>query len=200
MGILTPEMLTNVYEAIIIKVIDGDTIDLKVNLGFNMQMNIRVRLKDIDAPEMYAVKKTSKEYIEGLKARLTVISFIGDSGSKVYVNATKKGIYGRWLGEIWRSPNENSLNDYLIKKFYKSEYWEISAQNTLIEKWITEKDWNRYAEYDFAKYGLHKYNYKKIGSYGESAYGNGIYKNIYTLEKIGYYDKSLYENSRYDKV
>ncbi len=40
------------YNAKLVRVVDGDTVDLKIDLGFDIWINERVRLKDIDAPEV----------------------------------------------------------------------------------------------------------------------------------------------------
>ena len=142
--ILTEEMLTPIYEAQMINVIDGDTIDMYVNLGMGQFTNVRVRLADIDAPEMFGVKKSDPEYTKGLQARTEVVLWFETPQTIYYLNAQHKGIYGRWLGEIWRGIGEKSLNDLLKDKFYGSEYWEWHSQEPLIEEWYQEDDWHRY--------------------------------------------------------
>lgn len=198
MSILTEENLLTVYEAKLINVIDGDTVDMLVNLGMGVEHKARIRLANIDAPEMYGVKKSSNEYVNGIKARTQVILWFENGAEFYYLSCDHKGIYGRWLGEIWRTVGEISLNDWLIENYYKSEYWERHSQEVLIRKWIEEKDWRRFAEYGFALYGARKYSVSVIGYYGIAGYGISKYKDIYYTARTGYYGMSRYEQSRYD--
>ena len=41
------------YKAKVVRVVDGDTVDLKVDLGFHISANERFRIKDIDTPEIW---------------------------------------------------------------------------------------------------------------------------------------------------
>ena len=49
------------YNAKLVRVVDGDTVDLKIDLGFDIWINERVRLKDIDAPEVRTRDLQEKE-------------------------------------------------------------------------------------------------------------------------------------------
>lgn len=197
MSILIEENLLTVYEARLINVIDGDTVDMVVNLGMGVEHKARIRLASIDAPEMFGVKKEKPEYAEGLKARIQVVIWFEGGTGLYYLSCEHKGIYGRWLGEIWRGVGEISLNDWLIENYYKSQYWERHSQEVLLKKWVIEDDWKRWAQYDFARYGARKYSNKIIGHYGGSRYGIGIYKNMYTVARKGIYNVSRYNSSRY---
>jgi len=53
----------------VIEVIDGDTLDCEVDLGFRAQKQIRVRLADVDTDEIFGVEDTSTEYERGIKQK-----------------------------------------------------------------------------------------------------------------------------------
>lgn len=122
-----------IYRAELIKIIDGDTIDFKINFGLGFFCNARIRLKGIDAPEIYHIKKTESEFIKGKIATLQVKEWFKNSGSIYWINAEHRDLYGRWLGEVWKGLDEDSLNDYLVKKYYKSEYKDWYHQEPLLK-------------------------------------------------------------------
>ena len=137
MSVLTEEMLDNVYQCQLIKILDGDTMDYTVNLGLGFFVNARVRLIGVDAPEIFGVKHTSEEYAKGMVAKQLVAQWFYDFGPTFYLQATHKGIHGRWLGEIWRQVDEQSLNDFLIDNFYSNGDWSWFSQEALIEDWFS---------------------------------------------------------------
>ena len=102
------------YKAKTVRVIDGDTLDLEVDLGFHLSKVIRVRLKDVDAPEVRGSEKRYglkvKKYVEGL-----VFSETGED-PQVIVSTEKTGSFGRWLATIY-IPNQESNLASMIKKY-----------------------------------------------------------------------------------
>lgn len=101
-----------VYKIELIKVVDGDTMDLSVDLGFNIIHNIRVRLLDIDTPE---VRGDQKPF--GLAAKEAAIQWFNDTDEQFFVETTKTGKYGRWLARIFYREDDDGdeifLHDYL---------------------------------------------------------------------------------------
>jgi len=91
------------YNAEMIRVVDADTIDFLVDLGFNVHHVVRVRLLGVDAPEIYGVKRGTPEHEAGQKAADFVRGWFRDR-DKVYLQTTKTGKYGRWLGVVLRDP------------------------------------------------------------------------------------------------
>ena len=53
------------YKAKCVRVIDGDTVELQVPVGFNIYLREKVRIARINTPETYGVKKGSEEYQAG---------------------------------------------------------------------------------------------------------------------------------------
>ena len=85
------------YKAEIIKVIDGDTIDCIIDLGFNILIKERLRLRGVDTPETRTRDK--KEKARGLKAKEFVKNAI--QFKDVLVETKEKGKFGRYLAIIW---------------------------------------------------------------------------------------------------
>lgn len=80
----------------LVKVIDGDTYDVDLDLGFNLMIRVRIRLIGIDTPEM-------KDPL-GEPARLFAWEWFNTRTEQVIVKTSKSylpdGVYGRWLGEV----------------------------------------------------------------------------------------------------
>lgn len=85
----------------IVKVYDGDTITVIIDLGFNISVKQVIRLYGINAPE---VRGTSRP--QGLESRdwlrERLYSAI-ENGNKIIIKThkDKKGKYGRWIGELY---------------------------------------------------------------------------------------------------
>lgn len=123
------------YQAKLKKIIDGDTVDLYVNLGIGFFCNARIRLLCVDAPEIFKVKKESEEFKQGQIAKLEVKKWFYGSKEVYKLGVIGRGLYGRWLGEIWKDEEEQSLNEHLKNMFYKSSYWTWEHQRPLSETW-----------------------------------------------------------------
>jgi len=112
------------YRCKLRKVVDGDTVDIDIDLGFGVWLNDeRVRLSGIDTPESRTRDLEEKKY--GLAAKAYVERFCDDAWlilkTKEY---DAKGKFGRILGEIWRTSefSDKSLNTYLIEKHHAVAY------------------------------------------------------------------------------
>lgn len=117
------------YEAVVDRVVDGDTLDLTIDLGFRTFTRQRVRLYGVDTPEVYGVKKGSEEYLAGKAASDFTKRWVDELNDlEVLIRSHDgkpfgQGKYGRWLVEVWsRDPGEDcqgapeeSLNDALVE-------------------------------------------------------------------------------------
>lgn len=56
------------YWAKVYDIVDGDTFDAKVELGFNVFVDMRFRLADVDTPEIYR-PESNEEYKKGIRAK-----------------------------------------------------------------------------------------------------------------------------------
>ena len=112
------------YRCKLRKVVDGDTVDIDIDLGFGVWLqDERVRLFGIDTPESRTRDLEEKKY--GLAAKAFVEKHLTDEWlilkTKEY---DAKGKFGRILGELWRTSTlaDKSLNDYLIDNFHAVAY------------------------------------------------------------------------------
>ena len=104
------------------KVVDGDTIDADIDLGFDISLTKRIRLAGIDTPESRTTdaneKKLGLEVKEWLKERL---NFAKDIIIKTELpDSTEK--YGRIIGHLYVNGEETSINNQMITEGYAWEY------------------------------------------------------------------------------
>jgi micrococcal nuclease len=92
------------YYTKIDKVVDGDTVDVFIDLGFSVWHKERIRLSGIDTAE--------KNTPLGKALKAYMISLL--EGKTVKLEVTKPDKYGRYLGKIYLN-SEESINDQLIK-------------------------------------------------------------------------------------
>jgi micrococcal nuclease len=105
------------YKAKVERIVDGDTIDIVIDLGFKITTNQRIRLAKINTPETFNVKKDSEEYIKGMASKNHVIQRIEANNYEIKIETDKDtGKYGRYIGMIWLADSDISLNDELVEK------------------------------------------------------------------------------------
>ena len=106
----------------VIKVVDGDTIDVAIDLGFDISLTKRVRLSGVDTPESRTtdlkekalgleVKEWLKHKLEGAKDIL-IKTQLPDSTEK----------YGRILGNLYINNESLSLNEQMVNAGYAWSY------------------------------------------------------------------------------
>ena len=117
------------YGATVLDVIDGDTVDLMIDLGFNIHHKIRVRLYGVNTPESRT--KDLKEKELGLKAKQFTKDWL-TSHKWVYVNTIpdKNDKYGRILAKIYSSDDIAAtttacLNTDIIQAGFAREYFGV---------------------------------------------------------------------------
>jgi micrococcal nuclease len=103
-------------------VVDGDTIDVIIDLGFDILFASRVRLAGIDTPESRTTNKAEK--ILGLESKEYLKKHLKDAKSVVIktekMNSTEK--FGRILGWLYVNGDTESLNDKMINDGYAWGY------------------------------------------------------------------------------
>ena len=104
------------------KIVDGDTIDVDIDLGFDISFSSRVRLAGIDTPESRTTDLAEKTL--GLEVKDKLKQLI--SSAKTIVIKTEKmdssEKYGRILGWLYLDGAETSVNDALIAGGYAWAY------------------------------------------------------------------------------
>lgn len=103
-------------------VVDGDTIDVDIDLGFNVSFSQRVRLAGIDTPESRTSDKFEKTL--GLEAKEYLKSKLKDA-KEVIIKTEKPDSsekYGRILGWLYIDGDTVSVNDHMIEDGYAWGY------------------------------------------------------------------------------
>jgi len=110
------------YNAELIKVVDGDTIDALVDLGFDTWKKVRIRFIGFNAPESRT--RNLEEKKRGLAAKDRVIEILKENDNKFLLKSHGVGKYGRCLGEIFVTTlGETSLQKTLISEGHGVEYY-----------------------------------------------------------------------------
>ena len=106
----------------VLRVVDGDTIDVDIDLGFDISFTSRVRLAGIDTPESRTTDK--KEKVLGLEVKQHLKELLSKS-SKIVIRTEKPDStekYGRILGWLFIDGAEKSINEGLIADGYAWGY------------------------------------------------------------------------------
>jgi micrococcal nuclease len=125
------------YVKKVTKVVDGDTIDVDIDLGFDISFSSRVRLAGIDTPESRTRDKMEKAL--GLEAKAYLKSQI-DSAKTIVIKTEKMNSsekYGRILGWLFLDGSTVSMNEKMIADGYAWEYLgdtKVKDFNALAEK------------------------------------------------------------------
>tara|TARA_B110000259_G_C14028925_1_gene405870 strand:+ start:4443 stop:4847 length:405 start_codon:yes stop_codon:yes gene_type:complete len=110
------------YVKEVTRIVDGDTIDVIIDLGFDVMFKSRVRMAGIDAPESRTrdldEKKLGLEAKEYLKHAIESATDIVIKTEKM--NSSEK--YGRILGWVFLDGSDISINDEMIQKGYAWGY------------------------------------------------------------------------------
>ena len=112
------------YNATVSRVVDGDTIDVVLDLGFDITLKGRVRFHGMNAPESRT--KDAEEKMRGLESKLYVEKWVEGHSDKVIIQTSldKRGKFGRILGRILCPDGEcDCLNDDMIEFGYAEPYF-----------------------------------------------------------------------------
>jgi micrococcal nuclease len=106
----------------ITKVVDGDTIDADIDLGFDISLSKRIRLAAVDTPESRTSDANEKKY--GLESKEWLKHKV-ENAKNILIktelpDSTEK--YGRIIGHLFVNDQENSLNDQMIVEGYAWPY------------------------------------------------------------------------------
>jgi len=107
------------YKAKVTKVVDGDTFDVLIDLGFKVHLHHRIRLVNVDTPEI-----RGKERKKGLKVKEYVKNLI--LNKDVLIQTYKLGKYGRYVCEIYLGSNRRRpLSKHLLRKKMAKKFMVI---------------------------------------------------------------------------
>ncbi len=106
------------YLATVIRVVDGDTIELQIDLGFKMHYRTTCRLYGIDTPELKIPAQK-----EAAKLAKAAVEELIPSGVAVRIESRELDKYGRALVEVYLDGRlETSLNQWLIDQGHAKPY------------------------------------------------------------------------------
>ena len=112
------------YKANIDRVVDGDTIDCTIDLGFSTWKKIRVRMEGINTPESRTRDKEEKK--RGLAAKDRLAEILSYNNNKCILKVSGLGKFGRALDSVYV--------DTLSPTSSKSSITEINVNQLLIEE------------------------------------------------------------------
>jgi len=112
------------YNAEVKKIIDGDTFDIIIDLGFDTLRKGRVRLYGVNTPESRTANLEEKKM--GLAAKEFTDQWITAAGHKIKIETIldKNEKYGRILARVWNETGE-SLNEAIVKSGLAREYYGV---------------------------------------------------------------------------
>ena len=123
------------YRCKVVRVIDGDTVDVDIDLGFGVWLKKeRIRLYGIDTPESRTRDLEEKKY--GLAAKEFLTKMLDDDGGIILkTQKDAEGKFGRILGELWRTTEygDQSINQYLVDNHHAVRYYGQSKSEMVSE-------------------------------------------------------------------
>ncbi len=106
------------YNCNVKRVVDGDTVDVIIDLGFDISYSSRVRLFGIDTPESRTRDKDEKA--RGLISKDFLKSYLDKGGVVIRTRKDKKGKFGRILGEM--IVEDTNINELMIQEHHAVKY------------------------------------------------------------------------------
>lgn len=112
------------YNGKILKVVDGDTLDISVDLGFSVNTLIRIRLSDINTEELTSQDLVKRAKAVEAKNRVTQLCEEKNGNEvKLLTFKDKKEKYGRYLAKIFFKDG-SCLNQMLLDEGLAAKYGE----------------------------------------------------------------------------
>jgi micrococcal nuclease len=128
------------YNCKVKRVVDGDTVDVVIDLGFDIHFATRVRLYGMDTPESRTRNKDEK--VRGYMSKDFLEEWMEKDDVIIRTRRDKKGKFGRVLGEmIVRGENINKLmvQECLAVEYYGQSKDDIEKQHMLNREVLIEK-------------------------------------------------------------
>ena len=141
------------YTATIVKIIDGDSLRVDLDLGFKIQLsNATLRLHGIDTPESRQRRRLEERKL-GIKAKEFLVNILEGNKDNLIMKATERGKFGRILAEIFIDSTDNpSVNQLLIEADLARPYFG-GGKNEL-GPWTKEENgiWYRYTNNKYKRF------------------------------------------------
>jgi micrococcal nuclease len=111
------------YKITLDRVVDGDTIDAYIDLGFDIKTKKRIRFVGINTPECRTRDKEEKQ--KGLAAKARLIEVL-ENAKEIHLDSHGVGKFGRVLGQLYVDNDQSvsmvNVNDLLINEGHAVEY------------------------------------------------------------------------------
>tara|TARA_A100001011_G_scaffold390334_1_gene473566 strand:- start:760 stop:1161 length:402 start_codon:yes stop_codon:yes gene_type:complete len=121
------------YSCKVVKIVDGDTIDVDIDLGFGVWLKKqRIRLFGIDTPESRTRDLEEKKY--GLAAKEYLTKWLTSGGVTIKTQKDAKGKFGRILGEMYcydTNVNQKMIEEHHAVKYHGQSKKEIEEEHLL---------------------------------------------------------------------
>lgn len=108
------------YKALIVRVVDADTFDAEVDVGFSIKVKHRFRVNNYDAPEIWR-PKTDAERIHGEEAMITALRLLT---GEVIMTTYKLDIYARYAADVTLPDGRDYATVMKHLGFEKQTYYE----------------------------------------------------------------------------
>ncbi len=120
------------YYAYCLEVVDGDTMDVVLDLGFDLRHKARLRILNVDTHETYGVPTDTASYKQGVEETEFVEQWVPDVEVDLWevdtwpliVRTKEEDAFGRWLAEVERKSDGEVLHMELLSEFDDVEYSE----------------------------------------------------------------------------
>ena len=137
------KVLVYEYSCKVLRVVDGDTVDVDIDLGFGVWMHKeRIRLYGIDTPESRTRNLKEKKY--GLIAKEQIKSFMPVGSTQTLVTVKDKaGKFGRILGKFLiydkKTEAQMTINDWMLREHHAVAYHGQSKED-IAEEHLVNRD------------------------------------------------------------
>ena len=119
------------YRCEVKRVVDGDTVDVDIDLGFGVWLRKqRIRLYGIDTPESRTRDLEEKKY--GIAAKDYLKKWLSGRGVTIKTHKDAKGKFGRILGELWCfdvNVNEKMIEEYHAVRYHGQSKDDIAEEH-----------------------------------------------------------------------
>ena len=137
------------YKAKLLRVVDGDTVDAELDLGFKIFIKERIRLMGIDTPESRTRNLQEKSWGKAASARLSQLLEEADGEFTLVTKKQKKGKFGRILGTLSVSTANGIVdaNQVLIDEQLAIPYTGGNKEESRTAAGVLDL-WNTYYEHN----------------------------------------------------
>jgi micrococcal nuclease len=101
------------YKCKVLNVVDGDTVDVEIDLGFHIKKTDRIRMLGIDTAELNSKDPSQRELAVVAKNR---VRDLAPAITRIKTEMDKGDKYGRLLGTLYMGDNTTSINEILVQE------------------------------------------------------------------------------------